>query len=421
MIVLRLQGCITITFESALSLDAKTRLQKIGNADIIVGVPSYNNVSTASYVVKQAAKGLETYFPNYRSVVFVSDGNSTDGTLDSVKNVALPSQVTLVPAVYVGTSGKGTALKAVFEAARALNAKSVALVDSDLRSITPEWMKLLIGPTLEGTGLVAPYYKRCKYDGTITNFLCYPLTRSLFGKDVRQPIGGDFGLSIGLVEKLLDSPVWSEVDDVNRFGIDIFETISALAEGFKVKQAFLGVKIHDPKDPSSQLAPMFRQVLNTLFTCIENYEPIWKNVQDVSKTEFVGEANSGTPEDVTVSFKATIDSFNANYDDFKDVYNTVLDASLIRKFEQLRQIETAPLDFQSEDWAKTVYSFIAAYHKNPIYGRAKLIDALRVLWVGRVAAFLKDTADDDCVKAEEKIVSEAEMFGKLKDYFIEKY
>lgn len=422
MIVLRLQGCITITFESALSLDAKTRLQKIGNADIIVGVPSYNNVSTASYVVKQVAKGLHLYFPNYRSVVFVSDGNSKDGTLDSVKNVALPSQITLVPAVYVGTSGKGTALKAVFEAARALNVKSVALVDSDLRSITPEWMKLLIGPTLEGTGLVAPYYKRCKYDGTITNFLCYPLTRSLFGKDVRQPIGGDFGLSFGLVEKLLDSPVWLEVDDVNRFGIDIFETITALAEGFEVKQAFLGVKIHDPKDPSSQLAPMFRQVLNTLFTCIENYELVWKNVHGVSKTEFVGELNSGgTPEDVAVSFKATIASFNANYDGFTDVYKTVLEDSIIRKFEQLRQIETARLDFQSEDWAKTVYSFIAAYHKNPACGRAKLIDALRVLWVGRVAAFLKDTADDDCVQAEAKIFAESKMFEKLKDYFIEKY
>ena len=76
-----------------------------------------------------------------------------------------------------------------------------------------------------GTGFVTPYYNRFKYDGTITNFLCYPVTTSLFGKDIRQPIGGDFGLSIELVEDLLDSPMW-ELPDVCRFGIDIFETLN---------------------------------------------------------------------------------------------------------------------------------------------------------------------------------------------------
>ncbi len=249
--------------------------------------------------------------------MFVSDGNSKDATLNSVKNVNLPSGVKLIPAIYMGTSGKGSALRAIFEAARYLKVKSVALVDSDLRSITPEWMDMLIRPTLEGTGFVAPYYNRRKYDGTITNFICYPVMRSLFGKDVRQPIGGDFGLSIGLVERLLDSSMWNEVEDVSRFGIDIFETCTALAEGFKVKQALLGVKSHDPKDPSSQLASMFRQVMNTMFTCIEQYEPVWKNIRGVEQTEFVGEANySQIPDPVEFPLSRQSDAYKANYKHF---------------------------------------------------------------------------------------------------------
>ena len=107
----------------------------------------------------------------------------------------------------MGIVGKGRAIHAIFEAAKYLRVQSVALVDSDLRSITPEWMNLLITPTLMGTGFVVPYYNRRKYDGTITNFLCYPVTASLFGKDIRQPMGGDFGLSIVLVNELLDSPL----------------------------------------------------------------------------------------------------------------------------------------------------------------------------------------------------------------------
>lgn len=233
---------------SALSPEAWTWLQKIRNADILVGIPTFNNVLTASYVIGQVVKGLDAHFPNLRSAIFVSDGKSADGTLTSVTTVHMPSEVKLIPAIYVGASGKGTAIKAIFEAAKYLNVRSVGLVDSDLRSITPEWMRLLITPTLTGTAFVAPFYNRRKYDGTITNFLCYPVTTSLYGKEIRQPIGGDFGLSIELVRELLDSPMWKS-PDVCRFGIDIFETHTALAKGFNVKQASLGVKNHDPKDP----------------------------------------------------------------------------------------------------------------------------------------------------------------------------
>ena len=70
------------------------------------------------------------------------------------------------------------------------------MVDSDLRSITPEWIELLLAPVLrDRCDFVAPLYLRHKYDGTITNSIVYPLTRSLYGKEVRQPIGGDFGFS----------------------------------------------------------------------------------------------------------------------------------------------------------------------------------------------------------------------------------
>jgi glucosylglycerate synthase len=406
---------------TALSLDAKVFLHDIEKADILVGIPSFNNVLTASYVLSQVTKGLDTYFPNLRSVIFVSDGNSKDDTLRSVKKVYLPSQVKLIPAIYMGFSGKGSAVKAIFEAASVLKVKSVALVDSDLRSITPEWMQLLITPTMTGTGFVTPLYNRFKYDGTITNFLCYPVTTSLFGKDIRQPIGGDFGLSIELVEDLLNSPMW-ELPDVSRFGIDIFETLTALAKGYSVKQALLGVKNHDAKDPSSQLASMFRQVMNTMFTCIEQYEPVWKEINGVSKTPIFGEAKyEDTSETIEVSLPATIEAFKSKYNRYIDIYSSILEQDIQQKFMQLNQIENTKVDFPSEIWAKTVYSFIAEFHKTPTFFRERLIDALRVLWIGRVAAFLKETWEMSRQECEEKIVEEAKVFEKLKPYLIGKY
>ncbi len=406
---------------SALSLDAKIFLHDIEKADLLVGIPSYNNVLTASYVLSQVIRGLETYFPNLKSAIFVSDGSSKDDTLTTVKKVNLPSKVKLIPAIYQGTSGKGTAVRAIFEAASSLKVRSVALVDSDLRSITPEWIRLLITPTLSGTGLVTPFYNRRKYDGTITNFLCYPVTASLFGKDIRQPIGGDFGLSIELIEDILDSPLW-DIPEVSLFGIDIFETYTALAKGYKVTQAYLGVKDHDAKDPSSMLGSMFRQVMNSMFFCIEEYESIWKGIHGMSKTEMFGtENNNTTPEAISVSLPATIEAFKENYDKFRPIYSSFLEQSLQDKFERLRQTEDASVDFQSEIWAKTVYSFIAEFHKEPSYGRDALAKALRVLWIGRVAVFLKETLNKSRDESEERVLEEAKVFEKLKAYLIEKY
>ena len=102
-----------------------------------------------------------------------------------------------------GVGGKGAALRTIFEIADALEVQALVVVDSDLRSIVPEWIELLAGPILKGGyDFVAPLYARYKYDGTITNTVTYPLTRALYGHRIRQPIGGDFGVSGDLVTPL---------------------------------------------------------------------------------------------------------------------------------------------------------------------------------------------------------------------------
>src|SRR5439155_184091 len=80
----------------------------------------------------------------------------------------------------------------------------------DLRSIAPEWIELLAGPILKGGyDFVAPLYARHKHDGTITNTVTYPLTRALYGLRIRQPIGGDFGVSGDLVRHYLKAADWT--------------------------------------------------------------------------------------------------------------------------------------------------------------------------------------------------------------------
>ena len=124
---------------------------------------------------------------------------------------------------------------------------------------------------------MAPLYHRHKFDGTITNSIIYPLTRALYGKRVRQPIGGDFGFSGRLAKFYLTKDVWET--DVARYGIDIWMTTTAFAKISSTAQAFLGAKIHDPKDPGADLSAMLYQVVNAAFDLMETYKDVWKQVE----------------------------------------------------------------------------------------------------------------------------------------------
>ena len=271
----------------------REELARLGRADIMVGIPSFKNAATIGYVVRAAHAGLVQYFPDLKPVLVNSDAGSTDGTQrvvieteppDYVESILLVrptnrlDRITLTYPEIDGVGGKGAALRTIFEIAATLEVQALVVVDSDLRSIIPEWIELLAGPILKGGyDFVAPLYARYKYDGTITNTVTYPLTRALYGHRIRQPIGGDFGVSGDLVRHYLELDDWT--DDISKFGIDIWMTTSALTGGFAVCQARLGAKVHDPKDPGSDLGPMFRQVVGTILRLAATHPDAWLNVR----------------------------------------------------------------------------------------------------------------------------------------------
>ena len=58
--------------------------------------------------------------------------------------------------IYRGIPGKGSAFRAIFEAAKYLRASAVVLFDSDLKSIKPGWVRNILEPVIDGCDFVAP-------------------------------------------------------------------------------------------------------------------------------------------------------------------------------------------------------------------------------------------------------------------------
>jgi hypothetical protein len=400
---------------SALAADMRDALRAQDRADLIVGIPSFRNAATIGHVTKAAAEGLRRHFPDKRAVIVNADGGSEDGTPDRVRSSA--DGVPTVAGRYQGPSGKGSAFRAIFEAVALLDAKACAVVDSDLRSITPDWIARLIGPVTRGEAdYVTPLYARHKHDGTITNTIAYPLTRALYGARVRQPIGGEFGFSASLARIYLAEPLWES--DVAKFGIDIFMTTTALARGVRVAQAFLGAKIHDPKDPGADLGPMFTQVVGTLLSLARKYADIWRPVIGSKDVPIIGEVSEVEPEPVNASVRVLVEKFRAGAKEQDQTWAEIFSVETCNVARKAAETGNASA-IGGRLWAKAVYEIVAATKKRD--DMETLARALLPLYFGRVAALIGEVQGLDQAGAERVVEQQALAFEQTKPYLLERW
>jgi hypothetical protein len=433
---------------TTLSPAIRDEIERLGRADIMVGIPSYKNAATIGYVVRAAQAGLVQYFPDLRPVVVNSDAGSPDGTGRVVVETEPPeyverillvrptnrlARVSLTYPEIDGVGGKGAAIRTILEMAAALNVQALVLVDSDLRSIVPEWIELLAGPILKGGyDFVAPLYARHKHDGTITNTVTYPLTRALYGHRIRQPIGGDFGLSGDLLRHCLGVPDWDA--DVSRFGIDIWLTTHALTGGFAVCQARLGAKVHDPKDPGADLGPMFRQVVSTILRLAAAHADVWLSIHGSHDVPAYGFERIVDPPPLEVDVVRLLSEFHAGSLTASETWREMLAPATAEAVIELAAEAggladrarrdsaemVAGFHFPDDCWTRAIYDLVTvAGRREPPLER--MVAALVPIYFGRVASFVLENRGLTTEQAEERVERQAREFELLKPYLVERW
>jgi glucosylglycerate synthase len=387
---------------SALDDQLREGIARVKRAELLVGIPSFRNAATIGHVARTAARGLIEHFSDARVVLVNADGGSEDGTRERVADEG--RDVPVITGTYVGPPGKGSAFRAIFETAVALDVRACAVVDSDLRSITPEWIARLLGPVVRAEAdYVTPMYARHKHDGTITNSVAYPLTRALYGLRIRQPIGGEFGFHADLARAYLAEPVWD--GDVARFGIDIFMTTTAVARRSRVVQAFLGAKIHDPKDPAADLGPMFTQVVGTLFRLAHQHEARWRDVRGSKAVPVIGDVTVVDPEAIQVDPARLRAKHDASAPEQRALWQKVLQSS--RAIDSHSAIDATV-------WAAIVFDFLNAALADPDRSE-ELARGLLPLYYLRVAKFVEEAREMTTAQAESLVEAGAVAMEKEKE------
>ncbi len=405
--------------DTALREWARNRMTEIGWADLVVGIPAFNCERTIGHVIKTVAEGMSQHFGGKALVLIVSDGGSTDYTREVAQKTKFARGVDKIVTIYRGVPGKGTSLRAIFEGALLLEAKCCVVVDADLRSITPDWIRSLAAPVLEqGFDFVSPFYVRHKYDGTITNNIARSMTQALYGKRLRQPIGGDFGLSLKLIRALTSQDVWET--DVAKFGIDIWMTTVAICQGFKICETFLGSKIHDAKDPAASLGPMFRQVVGTIFEMMKKYESTWRAVTQSESVPLIGHVHETEPEAVNVSVEALSRRFREGFEHFGSIWQKVLGPERFAEVHEISTLAPEAIAFPVDLWVRTVYDFAVAF-QNWAGDRFALVEMLIPIYFARVAGFVNETRDLSTADALGRVDIQAARFEELKGELLSRW
>ncbi|WP_406655612.1 glycosyltransferase [Methanolobus sp. ZRKC2] len=380
-------------------------LEELEEADVVIGILTKNVEPTILHVMNVVREGILQYLSPYNTLIVVSDGFSTDRTAE-IAGMFDISPVKKIVVEQMGVPGKGDGIRTVMEIAHQLNSKAIAFVDGDLLSIKGEWIQEMVRPVLYGrTDLVVPFYVRDKFDGVITNNLAYPFTRAYYGSDIRQPIGGEFCISHKLMEILRNHPLFP-----TDFGIDIFITTVASAERRRIREAMLGLKLHESTtkyaDPESSLIPMFRQVVKTMFDLAVYYEEKNKKPPITDGVE-VSEYYGPIPLPVDVNKEKMLETVSMRYGEYVDIYDTLLPSDVLH---HLRGFLDGKEQLDAEQWARIVWHIYKEYSKT--YDIA-LIDALRVMWLARFVTFYNECKDMDFSEAEAWIRENAIIFEDL--------
>jgi len=413
--------------ESILTDEFLRQLINVGEADILIGVPTYNNAATVGQVVQTIRAGLLKYFPRERAVIVNADGGSRDQTPDLVRGASInDAQVSTdlqalrtlhcISSEYPGEPSTGTALRTILASAELLRATACAVVSPESTTIEPEWIERLLRPVYQGTfDFITPLYRRHKFDGLLMRNLVYPMTRAFYGKRVKEPYAAEFAFSGALGNHFLGQEIWTH--EAGRTGTEISLTISAITGGFRLAQSFLGLKPHlDAR--SADLVAAMRQTVGALFWSLEPNFALWSANKDSQSIPTLNLGEEVTLEPLRINRKRLLGMFHSGVAELEPVLNQILSAPTLSELQRIATLSEDDFSYGDELWTRTVYEFAASYHKSVI-SRDHIVQALAPLYRGRAFTFLVENRESSGEEMEQNVENFCLTCERLKPSLVE--
>ncbi|HKD10364.1 MAG TPA: hypothetical protein VKB79_30935 [Bryobacteraceae bacterium] len=390
--------------------DAAT-IDQIGKADIAIGlVPSSHDSAEVSAAIDRI---LESSPPV--NAVLIHPPYAPDGA----KAQRTGSRWSLLPDPQLAqdraalAQSLGASYRAIFDSALKLGVRACAVVASDLPSVTADWAPLLLEPATEnGFDLIAPCYARHRFEGLINRAIVYPLVRALYGKQIRNPLGPDVGVSAGLMRRMTSG-------SKTRMHPLVSLVAEAITGGMKICQAHLGARGYPPPDWSN-LSSLLAQVLGPLFLDVERYAPYWQRAPESQAVPEFGRHQHVEGPETAVDVTRLIETFQLGAHNLHEIWGMILPPSTLVELQRLARLDRAGFRMPDETWARVVYDFALAHRLRPI-SRDQLLKAITPIYLGWVASYALEVESASPDAVEQRLEKLCLTYESARSYLVSRW
>jgi len=443
-------------YHSIFREEGQAQLKQIGQADLVIGLPSYKNAPHAAHVAQVALLGAQQHYPQWRTVLVNADAGFDPATRHAIVTQATQHRFPVVSGRYTGALGRGNAIAATLDAALALDAKAIVILDSNNQTITPHWTAGLADLIFnDQADLVMPRYQWLLPDGALSDLIIYPMFRALWKQNIRHPAAPDFALSPQLAGAMLDEDIWET--EVALWGLPLWLTAYSVLRDWRVAQSALGEKYSStpiepfqaiwptphlthgnevtrlphliPTIPAAEITaqqitqrilqsqPQFQHTMSVMFSLVNSYRRHWhierKRHSISTLTRFASPTlHATTPElDPTL----LLDNLALGWLNYRALWQKILTTNNLAHLESLAALPPDQFYFPTHLWTRIIYDFAVVFNRGE-YDPWQITQALFPIYQGRLAAYWQEIAGLSAIGREGTVSAQALEFADLQPY-----
>ena len=387
-------------------------LESLRRAEMVVVVHGGSDPGDAVRTGRRVSRQLGATYRDRRAVVLLLSNPEASPAPELVAD-GPPDPVPILPWSRSGQN----ALEAMLRAAEAFDAAACALVAADGESPT-DGARHLLAPILEeGFDLVCPCYATHRFEGVLTTGIVYPLTRSVFGQRLRQPIGDELAVSRSLASHLLGE-AWH--GDAAHAGDRLWLVTAALSRDFRVCQSQLGSRLRHAPAADADLAASLAHVVGLLFHELRMHAPVWQRVKGSRVVKMYGDPAPPSGEAGQPHIAALLSAFQLGFQELGRLWGAVLPPQTLLALKRLTRTPEESFSFDDALWARIVYDFAVGYHLARM-DRALLLRSMTPLYLGWAASFVREVRDLETPAVEARVERLCRAFEISKPYLISRW
>jgi glucosylglycerate synthase len=377
-------------------------------AEVLVCLPSL-----AAAAMPSAFEAIAAAFPNESVLVASSAPQAGIADYPSLEPVLYTSAIADIGWVLATSDYAAAAHIAVDR-----NVRAVILLGDDNAPINPALLRDLADTIrTKNIDLALPRFDIGPTDSLVNSALLYPLSRALFGVDIRFPLTIEAALSTRMAQRIITTT--QRTIALNQGSSLLWPVSEAAIAGLSVREV-PAAHIVPPTAPQEDFNALFATVAGSLFADIDAKATFWQRARSLPLRPSARPAPpTSPPPDPSTEIDSMVETFHLAQDNLQEIWSLVLPPQTRLALKKLSQLSPEAFTMEPDLWARVVYDFTLAFHLRTL-NRSHLLGAMTPIYLAWVASHLRTVAEDPA-RATQAIEETASAFEQEKSYIVSRW